>query len=453
MIYDLVITGGIVITDDGPKQQQIAIKNEKIQRLASNNQKFQALEYYRAEGCYIFPGGIDVHVHMEDLGIDDVEDWPHGSYASVSGGVTTVVDMPIDCVPSTVNAENVRKKLCRIQGRAYTDYLLWGGLSNKNLNEIPGMLQEGVVGLKAFLVECGIEDYPMTTDAILEKALKIAAKKKFPIMIHAESEQLNKKNTAIYAGSKNYRDWTYMHSIEGETEAVNRCIYYAKKTNARIHIAHVSNGQTLDMIRKAKQEKVKITCETCPHYLYFTEDDYERKGAYLKCAPPIRSAKEQECLWEGIEDGTIDMVSSDHSPSLYQEKGPYVKDAWAGISGLQQTLLILYGEGYGKRGITLPTIAKVFASNAAKLLGINEQKGCVEVGKDADLTILDPGKNTLFNEKNIETKRKESVYLGEEMEGRVTATFLRGHRVYKGNPEGVYIRRRQKIFDSKEEIM
>lgn len=360
MIYDLVITGGTVITGDGPGQRQIAVKDGRIREVTSMEQNLQSVEQYHAEGCYIFPGGIDVHVHMEDLGTEDVEDWPHGSYAASSGGVTTVADMPIDCVPSTVNAVNVRKKLHRIQGNSYVDYLLWGGLSGKNLNEIPGMLKEGVVGLKSFLVECGIEDYPMTTDDVLEKGMQMAAEMDFPVMIHAESEILNQKYTNIYAKSRDYRDWTCMHPVEGETEAVSRCIYYARKTGARIHIAHVSNGQTLEVIRRAKQEKVKITCETCPHYLYFTEDDYEKKGAYLKCAPPVRTKADREELWKGIKDGTIDMVSSDHSPSLFQENGPYVKDAWAGVSGLQQSLLVLYGEGYIKRGIKLSTIADVF---------------------------------------------------------------------------------------------
>lgn len=442
MIYDLLITGGTIITGDGPRQQQIAIKNGKIQELLPNDQNPQALKQYQADGCYIFSGGIDVHVHMEDLGTEEVEDWGHGSYAAASGGVTTVVDMPIDCVPSTVTAENVRKKLRRIQGKSYVDYLLWGGLSGKNLNEIPGMLKEGVVGLKSFLVECGIGDYPMTTDDVLEKAMKMAVEMDFPIMIHAESEALNQKYTNIYAKSRDYKDWTYMHPIEGETEAVSRCIYYAKKTGARIHIAHVSNGQTLEVIRRAKREKVRVTCETCPHYLYFTEDDYGKKGAYLKCAPPVRTMEDREYLWRGIKDGTIDMVSSDHSPSLFQENGPYVKDAWAGVSGLQQSLLVLYEEGYIKRGIKLSTIADVFSGSAAKLLGVEHKKGSIEVGKDADLAIMDPAVKTLFQKSNIETKRKETVYLGEEMQGKIRSVFLRGNIICENKPEGLYIRRR-----------
>ncbi len=442
MIYDLLIAGGTIITGDGPRQQQIAIKNGKIQELLPNDQNPQALKQYQADGCYIFPGGIDVHVHMEDLGTEEVEDWRHGSYAAASGGVTTVVDMPIDCVPSTVTAENVRKKLRRIQGKSYVDYLLWGGLSGKNLNEIPGMLKEGVVGLKSFLVECGIGDYPMTTDDVLEKAMQMAAEMDFPIMIHAESEALNQKYTNIYAKSRDYKDWTYMHPIEGETEAVSRCIYYAKKTGARIHIAHVSNGRTLDVIRRAKREKVRITCETCPHYLYFTEDDYKKKGAYLKCAPPVRTMEDREYLWRGIKDRTIDMVSSDHSPSLFQENGPYVKDAWAGVSGLQQSLLVLYEEGYIKRGIKLSTIADVFSGSAAKLLGVEYKKGSIEVGKDADLAIMDPAAKTLFQKSNIETKRKETVYLGEEMQGKIRSVFLRGNIICENKPEGLYIRRR-----------
>ena len=465
MIYDLMIKNGTVVTPDGPIKADIAVQDGKIAALLKGEPdsleeasatpdlkakvsdreqeegifKENPVSVFDASGCVIFPGGVDVHVHMEDLGAEDFEDWSHGSYAAALGGTTTVVDMPIDCIPSTVNRETVQKKLKRIEGRSYVDYLLWGGLSSDNKDEIPGMLKEGVAGLKAFRIECGIEDYHRTPDDVLRETMELSVKRHFPLMIHAENEAMNRAAIKAHEWSEDYSDWTYMQPAEGEAKEVGFCADLARETGAKVHIAHVSNRLTLKEIRRAKAEGARVTCETCPHYLLFTVKDYGEKGPALKCAPPVREPEDLEALWEALKDGTIDMVSSDHSPNTVQAPTPYVKDAWAGVSGLQQNLLCLYGEGHVKRGMSLEMVAKIFSTNAAKLLGIADRTGSIEVGKSADLTILDPNQKTCFDEATIQTKIKEGIYLGETMTGKIVATFLRGEKICHGAPKGKYI--------------
>lgn len=444
-MYDLIIRNGLVVLPEKVEKLDIGIKDGKIAALTLPGITGNANCEVEASGKYIFPGGIDAHVHMDDLGAEDTEDWRHGSYAAVCGGTTTVVDMPIDCVPATTNCQAVKKKLERIKGNAYTDYLLWGGLTTDNLVEIKGMLEEGVIGLKCFLTDSGLPDYPKTSDAVLLEAMKIAAYREFPIMIHAENQEMNHYYEKRYEGSRKWEDWSRMHPLESELEAVEKSILFAERTGARIHLAHISSIESIERIQEAKQKKIKITCETCPHYLMFCEEDYKEKGALLKCSPPVRGSNNKEALWKAISDGKIDIISSDHSP--YKGKtssalgNETIETVWAGISGIQNILHVLYSEGYRKKKISLEKIAEIFSLNPAKLLGIDKYKGSIAIGKEADLVILNPNADTQFDERQIKTKLKNSVYKDYHFEGDIEQTFVRGVRVTEHIPEGRYIRR------------
>lgn len=438
-MYDLAITNGYIITSEGKKRLDIGIRNGMIAGMSLPGMLGDAKRIIDIPGQYIFPGGIDVHVHMDDLGAEDMEDWRHGSYAAAAGGVTTVVDMPIDSVPSTIDRDCVKRKLDRIEGNAYIDYMLWGGLTTDNLDAVMPMLEEGVVGLKSFLTDSGADDFVRTCDPVLLEAMKIAAKEGFPIIVHAENEELNKFYTEKYKGHNNWREWSKMQPEAGELEAVTKCALFAGVTGARVHIAHVSSARSVKIIQEAKKQGVKITCETCPHYLLFSEEDYEDKGAMLKCAPPIRSRQNRQELWKELEQGNIDMISSDHSPSPTKNPDDTVDEAWAGISGIQSTLLALYSEGYCKGRMELKQIAEVFSTNAARLLGIDDRKGSIELGKDADLVILNPWRDTVFDKDQIKTKAKNSVYEDSCFRGFIEKTFLRGGEVKNHEPRGHYI--------------
>ena len=441
-MYDSIIHGGKIVTPFGVAKLDLGIVNGKIAGLFQPMEALNAKRVIEASGKYVLPGGIDVHVHMDDLGAQDLEDWQHGSLAAAFGGITTVVDMPIDNVPATIDQYTMRQKLNQIRGNSYVDYLLWGGLTTDNLSCLPGMLEEGAAGFKAFLVDSGAEDFGRVTDGVLMEAMKLAAKMDFPIMIHAESDELNRYYTEKYKTSTNWADWSDMHPEAGELEAVAKCLIYAEITGARIHIAHISSAKTAKMIQTAREKGVKVTCETCPHYLIFTDQDYAEKGELLKCAPPVRGEENASALWKYIKKGMIDIISSDHSPGINQEPTQYISKKWAGIASVQNTILALYSEGVCKQRISLECLTRICALNPAKMLGIEKDKGSIEVGKDADLVILDPAKDTVFRKSQMKMKIKKSVYENFHFRGRIEKNFLRGMEVKMGTPEGRYIHRR-----------
>lgn len=440
-MYDMIICGGQVVTPAGISKLDIGIVEGKIAGLFQATGFHSAKKRVDASGRYVLPGGIDVHVHMDDLGADNLEDWKHGSLAAAAGGITTVVDMPIDNIPSTTNQNTMRQKLERIKGNSYVDYMLWGGLTTDNLSSLTGMLEEGAVGLKAFLVDSGAEDFRRVTDGILMEAMKMAAEYDFPIMVHAESEELNCFYTEKYKTSTDWADWSDMHPEAGELAAVAKCLIFAEAVGARVHIAHISSARTAEIIQEARKRGVKVTCETCPHYLLFTDQDYVEKGELLKCAPPVRGKEDCTALWQAIEKGMIDIISSDHSPGITQESAQYISEMWSGIASIQNTLLALYSEGVCKARLSLERMAQICALNPARLLGIDTRKGSIEVGKDADLVILDPAKDTIFDKKQMKMKMKKSVYENFHFHGGIEHTYLRGMEVKTGIPGGRYIHR------------
>lgn len=438
-MYDLAIKRGCVITPDGKQQLDIGIRNGRIAGLSLPGMLGEAKDTLEVPGRYIFPGGIDVHVHMDDLGAEEMEDWRHGSLAAAAGGITTVADMPIDNVPATVNGDTLRMKLERIKGNSYTDYMAWGGLATDNLASIPDMLKEGAAGLKAFLCDSGAKDFAQVTDPILLEAMRMAAAEDFPIIIHAENEAINQYYTKKYKGSSRWEHLGRMRPEVSEMEAVAKCALFARLTGARVHIAHISSAKSIPIIQEARRQGARLTCETCPHYLMFSQEDYIEKGALLKCAPPIRDEENKAALWKELEGGNIDIISSDHSPSTYKSEADGPDDAWAGISGIQCTLLVLYSEGYCKGRISLERIAQIFSYKPAGLMGIDKRKGSIALGKDADLAILDPTKKTVFGEAQMKTKVKSSVYKNSCFQGAVERTYLRGVMVKEPAPQGCYI--------------
>lgn len=441
MMYDLIIKNGFVVFPDCVEKTDIGIKDGIIVHVGKHCGYKQSQRTFDASGKYIFPGGIDVHVHMSDLGAPGLEDWGHGSYAAAKGGLTTIVDMPIDCVPATTTLDAMKKKLEHIQHRSYVDYMLWGGLTDNNYEELLLMIQNGCVGLKTFLTDVGREDMKRPSYAALLRAMRFAAENEIPLMVHAEDQDTNAYYEKKYKGAADWKMWSKIHPAESEIKAVTTCINLAELTGARVHIAHVSSAEVVRLIQKAKLRGVKMTCETCPHYLLFSEDDYGEKGALLKCTPPVRDENNRKEMWKCIQEGYIDMISSDHSPSDTKTIDDSVCEAWAGVSGLQVNLETLYSEGYVKRNIGLPEIAALYAGNAAALLGISKRKGSIEVNKDADLVILDPDKEVILSEKMLETKVRQSVYCNTVYQGSIVKTYLRGREINYGETRGEYLRR------------
>ena len=440
MKYDLIIKNGFVVLPDCVKQTSIGIKGGKIVSIGELGSDHTASQY-DALGKLVFPGGIDVHVHFSDLGAEELENWEDGSLAAASGGITTVADMPIDNVPATTTKDAFYKKLERIEGNSYVDYLLWGGVTKNNSKQLIPMLEAGATGFKTFLTEVGREDMPAPDEKSLREAMEVAARYDVPMMVHAEDQEMNTRFENLYKATKDWNMWSKMHPISGELKAIQRCIHMAKETGARIHIAHVSLAAAIDAIWNAKKEGVRITCETGPHYLLFSEEDYKEKGALLKCTPPVRDAANKEKLWQYVLEGRIDMISSDHSPSESKHKEDSVCDAWAGVSGVQMNLITLLSEGYLKRGMDLNLIANMHSLNPARFLGLSDEIGSIEVGKKANIIIANVNTSYIMSENDLRTKNKSSVYCQTEFHASIEKTYLHGSEIVLGSKNGAFIRK------------
>ncbi len=438
VIYDLLIANGDVVTPEGCRRLDVAVTNGRIAALAPSPSGFCAREIVDAAGLLVLPGGIDPHVHFEDPGMTDWEDWTHGSMAAAAGGITTVADMPVDNLPPTTDVPTFQLKKQAALKRSLVDFVLWGGLTTGA--DCPGMLTEGAVGLKAFLAECGGPYFPVADRGTLYEGLKTAACYGKPVTVHCEDQELVNHYTQLCCAGRGPGGevWSASRPVICELAAINQVLFLARKTGARVNVAHISCREAADLIREEKNAGALATAETCAHYLYFDGSDVERRGTLLKCSPPIRPS-EKEALWKCIMDGRIDMVASDHSPTSPELRRLYAEDMLrgsGGISGVQFTLNVLYSQGVMLRGLSLVRLTEVFSANAARMLGIYGRKGAVQEGFDADLVLFDPREEWTVSRENYWAKVPCSPYLGETFTGRVKATYVRGRQVYglKGEP-------------------
>ena len=430
--YDLIIKNGQVVTPQGCSQLDIAVSGGRIAALAPFPSGLQGQETVDARGLLVFPGGVDPHVHLEDPGMTDWEDWTHGTLAAAAGGITTVVDMPVDNLPPVTDGQTLRFKKQAALERSLVDFALWGGLTpGASLRE---MLGSGAIGLKAFLSECGGPYFPVADNGTLYEGLKTAAAYSRPVTIHCEDEEMVGYYTALCCQEPTFDNgaWSRSRPVMAELLAVNKVLFLASRTGARVNIAHISSAEVADLIGEGKSRGIAVTAETCGHYLYFDGSDVERRGTALKCSPPIRP-EEKDALWECVKDGRIDTVASDHSPTTLQLRQLHADDMLrgsGGISGIQFTLNVLYSEGVVRRGLSLTRLAEVFSANAARMLGIYGRKGAIAEGFDADLVLFDPGVEWTVKKEDYLAKVKVSPYIGETFQGRVRATYVRGIPAY-----------------------
>lgn len=436
MRYDCIITDGIIVTENTIFKGDIGIADGKITAITAGGIDGTADDVLQAKGKFILAGAIDLHVHFNDPGRCEWEDWDHGTRAAASGGITTVADMPVNSLPALTDTASLEAKITAARGKANIDYLFWGGLVNDNLNDIPELYNRGIVAIKAFMSNSGVE-FATADDAILWEGLKFTKDKGCFIGVHAENDAI----TAYYAnklkeiGRIDRRAWVESRPEVQELEAIGRFLLLLKYSEGNGHICHVSVSKGFDMIEEAKREGIRVTGETCAHYLWFDQEDFVRKGPLLKCAPPLRNAQNRNELWKQLLDGKVDFITSDHSPCTGNEKikgNENIWKAWGGVSGIQNTVPVLLTEGVHKRNMPLTHLTKIVSANPAKRVGIYGKKGVLGIGADADLMIIDLQKKWTFCEQDINTKNKISPYTGEEFTGKVEETIVRGKLVFKG---------------------
>ncbi|CAN6461848.1 unnamed protein product [Victoria cruziana] len=392
------------------------------------------------------PGLIDVHAHLDDPGRADWEGFLTGTKAAAAGGITMLVDMPLNSDPSTTTVEALQLKVDSAKRNIYVDVGFWGGLVPENafnLTSLKGLLDAGVLGLKSFMCPSGINDFPMTNVSHIKEALHVLSKYRRPLLVHAEIEL---DPSSREEGENNLGDFrsysTYLKSRppSWEQAAIGELSKVAEDTKtgapsegAHLHIVHLSDASiSLDLIKEAKNDGCSIGVETCPHYLAFSAEDIQNGDTRFKCAPPIRDAANKKILWNALKEGHIDMLSSDHSPTIPElkllDKGDFLR-AWGGISSLQFVLPVTwsYGQEYG---ITLQQLSSWWSERPADLAS-QKLKGTIENGKDADIVVWDPDSTFEIDENfTIYHKHPITPYAGRRLSGEVLATFVRGNLVY-----------------------
>lgn len=374
-----------------------------------------------AHGLQIMPGVIDAHVHFNEPGRTDWEGFETGSRAAAAGGTTTVFDMPLNSSPPTINAEAFDQKRTAAENNSLVDFALWGGLVPGNIDDLPALRDRGAIGLKAFMSNSGIDDFPCVDDRALRAGMKRAAELGLIVAVHAESEEITSALTSekLDAGKVTVRDYLESRPISAELDAIRRAISFAAETRCRLHIVHVSSADGVELVAQARAKDVDVSCETCPHYLVLSEKDMERLGAVAKCAPPLRSKMESDRLRAGLTN--VSTIGSDHSPSPWPMKDrENFFQAWGGISGCQHLLPLLLDAG-----ISFETISRLTSANVAARFGLSE-KGEIAIGKDADFTVVDLAAEGSVTAESLHYRHKHSPYVGQRLRGRIVHTYLRG---------------------------
>jgi allantoinase len=388
----------------------------------------------------ILPGLIDPHVHINEPGRTDWEGFATATRAAAAGGITTVIDMPLNCLPETTTVEALTLKRIAAQGQTHIDWRPWGGAVNGNQSHLQPLADAGVPGYKCFLLYPGCDGFGLIDESELRAAMPILAATDLPLLVHAE---LPGPLEAVAAGLNDH-DWTrydtYLASRPDEAElaAIRLLIALCREFGTRIHIVHLASAQALPLLRAAKAEGLPITVETCPHYLHFAAERIPDRATHLKCAPPFRSEANRNLLWQALADGTIDLIASDHSPCPPEMKRPEEGSfltAWGGIASLSLGLPIIWTEMHvratkeGERW-DLGHVARLMATNPAKLAGLASRKGRIAPGYDADLVIFDPEATFTVAREHLHFRHPISPYLGETLHGVVHQTILRGTPVY-----------------------
>ncbi|MDT8861165.1 allantoinase [Alkalihalobacillus sp. MEB130] len=438
MLFDTVIRSGTIVTEKDIFEADLGIHNGKIMTIAESGTLMEgSARTIDAKGLHVFPGLIDVHVHFNEPGRENWEGLETGSKSLAAGGVTTFFDMPLNSNPPTTTKERFLEKKELADNKSIVDYRLWGGLVPDNLDQLSDLHEQGAIGFKAFMSECGTDDFQYADNHTLLKGMEKISELDSILALHAESNEMINFLTdkAIKEQRLSIRDYCNSRPILSEMEAVERVLRYAELTGCKLHIVHVSSKLVIDRIKEAKEQGINVTAETCPHYLCLSIDEFEEIGATAKCAPPLREREEVELLWQSLINGDIDLISSDHSPSPPELKyqGESIFDVWGGIAGCQNTLHALLTEGYHKRGVSLSKIAEVTAYQPAKRFGLFPEKGSIRIGADADLTLVNLDEKFVLNAEDLYYRHKISPYVGKTFTGKTVYTISRGTFVFEKN--------------------
>jgi allantoinase len=425
-----------VATPDGIRPGAVLVRDERITAFVPANQVPANVEVHDFGESVILPGLVDSHVHINDPGRTEWEGFETATRAAAAGGYTMLVDMPLNCLPATTSVAALAAKRKAAQDRCLVDWGAWGGVVSDNQSNIETLAAAGVLGFKCFLIHPGIDGFTMVTEAELRAALPNVAQTGLPLLVHAELPRpVDEATRRLQNQNEDWRRYsTYLQSRpeEAELSAIRLLLSLCRKYKFRLHIVHLSAGSALSELCTARAEGLPVSVETCPHYLHFCAEDISDGATLCKCAPPIRSRENREKLWQGLKDGIIDLVVTDHSPCppamKRLEEGNFTT-AWGGIASLSIALPVMWTEA-SRRGFTLNDLSRWMAEEPARLAGCSSIKGRIAKGCDADFVIFDPETEFVVTEGRLHYRHPISPYLGEKLRGVVKATYLRGQPVF-----------------------
>jgi allantoinase len=432
---DLVVRGRRVVAPDGERPAAIHIRSGVITAVSAFDDIPAGCVVHEAGESAVMPGLVDTHVHINEPGRTEWEGFATATRAAAAGGVTTLIEMPLNSIPATTSAAGFREKIAAAAGQLSVDVGFWGGVVPRNVAELRPLWEAGVFGFKCFMVPSGVEEFREVGEPDLRSALPELAALGAPLLAHAElpgpiEEAVHKRPKG--APANRYATWLASRPRQAEDEAIALLLRLAEEFHARIHIVHLSSSDSIAQLRQARARGIRVTVETCPHYLTFASEEIADGATEFKCAPPVRERENREKLWTALGAGKIDFVVSDHSPCpprmKLREEGDFLR-AWGGIASLQVGLPAVWTQARS-RGYALSHVADWVCRGPARLAGIDKCKGAIAAGCDADLVIWKPGAKFRVDPARLHHRHKLTPYAGRELFGVVETTFLRGRKIF-----------------------
>lgn len=445
---DLVIRGRRVVLPDGLRAASVHVTKGRISSIAGYDDVPSGCPIEEAGELVLMPGIVDTHVHVNDPGRADWEGFDTATRAAAAGGVTTLMDMPLNSIPPTTTMAGLLAKAAAAENRVWVDVGLCGGVVPGNAGELRGLFQAGALAFKCFLAESGVAEFPHVAESDLEQAMRVLADIGAPLLVHAELPGFLDGVVPAPTDVRRYASYLASRPRTAEDAAVELLTRLSASTGARTHVVHLSSADALGFVRRAREAGTPFSAETCPHYLHFTSERIADGATAFKCAPPIREAENRERLWAALGEGLIDQIVTDHSPSSPTLKcvdsGDFMA-AWGGISSLQLGLPVIWSEARA-RGKSVADVARWMCASPATLVGMQKVKGHLAPGADADLIIWDPEAEFRVDARALEHRHKLTPYDGQALYGVVRSTYLRGTKIFEqgkflGTPHGRWLRR------------
>ena len=430
---DLVISSTRAVTPHGIVPAAVAITAGVITSVTGGGDAPDSVRRVDVGAAALLPGVVDTHVHVNEPGRTDWEGFETATRAAAAGGVTTIVDMPLNSIPVTTTVDALEQKARAAAGKAAVDYAFWGGVIPGNGEELAMLARAGARGFKAFLVPSGIDEFPAVGEADLRGAMLRIAPLGLPLLVHAELPgPIARAAPPSTSDPRRYPTYLSSRPAAAELDAVDLVLRLCRETGCRVHIVHVSAAETLERLREARRVGLPVTAETCPHYLTFASEEIVDGGTPWKCAPPIRERVTRERLWRGLGDGALDLVASDHSPAPRAlkclETGDFFR-AWGGVASLELALAATW-TGARARGHGLGETVRWLAEAPARLAGLG-RKGRIAPGCDADLVVFDPDASFTVEPTRLRQRHPITPYAGMTLTGLVRQTFVRGECIYE----------------------